>query len=202
MSPHRPFSLGRVALSNALRASVAVLACIGAAAVAAQGFSVGVAAGPDRGRVDCVASFPCDRASTQFKLSGAWNFADAWDAQLAYFRAGSYRGGDPIPSGGEFGGIFRVDGVGLSAGYRWTFAPGWSAIARLGAASMRTRFEYANALAGDVSKTTLQPLGGVGVGYAITPAVRIGVDYDVTRFKVYRTQGSLRMLGVAAQFSF
>lgn len=202
MSPHRPFSLGRVALSNALRASVAVLACIGAAAVAAQGFSVGVAAGPDRGRVDCVASFPCDRASTQFKLGGAWNFADAWDVQLAYFRAGSYRGGDPIPSVGEFGGIFRVDGVGLSAGYRWTFAPGWSAIARLGAASMRTRFEYANALAGDVSKTTLQPLGGVGVGYAITPAVRIGVDYDVTRFKVYRTQGSLRMLGVAAQFSF
>ena len=98
MSPHRPFSLGRVALSNALRASVAVLACTGAAAASAQGFSVGVAAGPDRGRVDCVASFPCDRASTQFKLGGAWNFADAWDVQLAYFRAGSYRGGDPIPS--------------------------------------------------------------------------------------------------------
>ena len=52
------------------------------------------------------------------------------------------------------------------------------------------------------ARTTLQPLAGVGVGYAITPAVRIGVDYDVTRFKVYRTQGSLRMLGVAAQFSF
>jgi len=44
MSPHRPFSLGRVALSNALRASVAVLACTGAAAASAQGFSVGVAA--------------------------------------------------------------------------------------------------------------------------------------------------------------
>lgn len=201
MSPRRLFSLGSVALLSALRASVAVLAYTGAAA-AAQDVSVGVAAGPDRGRVDCVASFPCDRASTQFKLSGAWNFADAWEAQLAYFRAGSYRGGDPIPLGGEFGGIFRVDGVGLSAGYRWSFAPGWRATARLGATSMRTRFEYANALAGNVSKTTLQPFGGVSVGYAITPAVRIGVDYDVTRFKVYRTQGSLRMLGVATQFSF
>ena len=50
------------------------------------------------GAGSCVASFPCDRASTQFKLGGAWNFADAWDVQLAYFRAGSYRGGDPIPS--------------------------------------------------------------------------------------------------------
>ena len=189
MSPRRLFSLGSVALLSALRASVAVLAYTGAAA-AAQDVSVGVA------------SFPCDRASTQFKLSGAWNFADAWEAQLAYFRAGSYRGGDPIPLGGEFGGIFRVDGVGLSAGYRWSFAPGWRATARLGATSMRTRFEYANALAGNVSKTTLQPFGGVSVGYAITPALRIGVDYDVTRFKVYRTQGSLRMLGVATQFSF
>ncbi len=67
---------------------------------------------------------------------------------------------------------------------------------------MRTRFKYANGLAGDVSQTTLQPLAGVGISYAITSTVRIGVDYDITRFKVYRTQGSLRMLGVAAQFSF
>lgn len=202
MSPRRPLLLGRIALSRALRASVGVIACTGAAAAGAQSFSVGIAAGPDRGRVDCVTSFPCDRASTQLKLTGTWGFAGDWDAQLAYFRAGSFQGGDPIPSGGEFGGTFRVDGVGLTAGYRWTFAPGWSAVTRLGVASMRTRFEYANALAADVSKTTLQPLAGVGVGYAITPSVRIGVDFDATRFKVYRAQGSLRMLGVAAQFSF
>ncbi len=202
MSSRRPLLLGRIALSIALRGSVAVVACIGAAAACAQGFSVGIAAGPDRGRVDCVTSFPCDRASTQFELSGAWNFADAWDAQLAYFRAGSFQGGDPIPAGGEFGGTFRVSGVGLTAGYRWTFAPGWSAVARLGAAGIRTRFEYVNALAADVSQTTLQPLAGVGIGYAVTPSVRIGVDFGVTRFKVYRTQGSLRMLGLAAQFSF
>lgn len=195
------FKLGRASRSLLPGAAVALMVCMGSAAKA-QSFSIGVAAGPGRGHVDCVPSFPCDRASTQFKLSGAWNFADTWDAQLAYFHAGSFHGGDPIPSGGEFGGTFRVDGVGLTAGYRWTFMPGWSVVGRLGAASMRTRFEYANALAGDVSKTTLQPLAGIGIGYAITPAVRIGLDYDVTRFKAYRTQGSLRMLGVAAQFSF
>ena len=44
----------------------------------------------------------------------------------------------------------------------------------------------------------MQPLAGLGVGYQITPALRIGLDYDVTRFKVYRTHGSLQMLGVAA----
>jgi len=186
----------------AARIVAAALGLTGLATATAADFSVGIGGGVDRGRVDCVASFPCDRSSSHFKLTGAWRFADAWDAQLAYFSAGRFQGGDPIPGGGEFGGTFRVDGVGLSAGYRWDFAPGWSAVARFGATSMRTRFEYANALLPDVSKSTLQPLAGIGVGYAITPSVRVGIDYDVTRFKVYTKNGSLRMLGVAAQFSF
>jgi OmpA-like transmembrane domain len=122
--------------------------------------------------------------------------------QLAYFGAGRFDGGDTTPLGTEFGGSFKVEGIGLSAGYRWTFAPAWSAVARFGAASMRTRFDYANDIAAGVSKTTLQPLAGVGIAYAITPALRLGVDYDVTRFMVHTTRGSLRMLGLAAQYSF
>ncbi len=149
-----------------------------------------------------MSSFPCDRSSNHFKVTGAYGFGNGWDAQLAYLHGGNFQGGHPIPGGGEFGGTFRVDGIGLTAGYRWEFAPGWSAVGRLGASSMRTRFEYANALLPDVSKSTVQPLAGIGIGYAVTPQLRVGVDYDVTRFKVYTRNGSLRMLGVAAQFSF
>ncbi len=181
---------------------VAAGACIFVATAGAQTISVGIGGGIDRGHVDCVSSFPCDRSSSHFKLTGAYRFANAWDAQLAFFSAGRFQGGDPIPGGGEFGGTFRVDGVGLSAGYHWDFTSGWSAAARFGASSMRTRFEYANALLSDVSKSTVQPLAGLGVAYAVTPQLRLGVDYDVTRFKVYTKNGSLRMLGVAAQFSF
>jgi hypothetical protein len=202
MSPRLSPSYARAVSFIALRTLAGALAAAGTSAAQAQDFSIGIAAGSDEGRVDCVASFPCDRSSSHWKLTGAWRFADPWDVQLAYFSGGRFHGGDPIPAGGEFGGTFRVEGIGLTAGYRWTFAPGWSAVGRLGAAGMRTRFEYANALAADVSKTTLQPLAGVGIDYAITPSVRIGIDYDVTRFKVYRTRGSLRMLGLAAQFSF
>ena len=180
----------------------AAAACAFTAAASAQSYSIGIGGGTDRGRVDCVASFPCDRSATHFKLTGTWRFADAWDAQLAYIGAGRFQGGDPIPAGGEFGGTFRLDGVALSAGYRWDFAPQWSAVARLGAASMRTRFEYANALAGDVSESTVQPFAGIGIGYAITPTLRVGIDYDLTRFKVHTRNGSLRMLGLAAQYSF
>ena len=90
MSPRRPHPFGRVASSIALRTRGSVAVAITAAVTTAVGvgvctaaqaagepsFSIGVAAGPAGGRVDCVASFPCDRASSQFKLSGAWNFAD------------------------------------------------------------------------------------------------------------------------------
>ncbi len=179
---------------------LAVLTAAGAAS--AQNFSVGIGAGSDRGRVDCVPSFPCDRSSTNWKLTGAYRFADVYDVQLAYFHGGRFEGGDTTPLGTQFGGRFKVDGMGLTAGYRWTFAPAWSAVARFGASSMRTRFDYANALAAGVSKTTLQPLAGIGVGYAITPSLRLGIGYDMTRFKVHTTRGSLRMLGVAAQLSF
>ena len=42
----------------------------------------------------------------------------------------------------------------------------------------------------------------MSVAYALTPALRLSLDYDVTRFKVHKTHGSLQMLGLAAQYSF
>ena len=198
-----PSSPAHLPSATRVRQLAFAVAAIGLTGPACAGdFDIGIGAGVDRGRVDCVASFPCDRSSSHAKLTADYRFAEPWTVQVMYFNAGHFQGGDTTPLGTEFGGTFRVEGLGLTAGYRWTFAPNWRVAGRVGAASVRTRFEYANALTGDVSRTTLQPLAGVGVGYAITPAVRIGVDYDVTRFKVYRTQGSLRMLGVAAQFSF
>ncbi len=173
-----------------------------ASAVASDDFSIGIGAGADRGRVDCVASFDCDRSGSHAKLFAGYRWNDAVDLQVLYFDAGHFKGGDTTPLGTEFGGAFRVSGFGLTAGYRWELAPAWSVTARAGAASVRTRFDYASDIAGSVSKTTLQPLASLGIAYAVTPQLRVGVDYDVTRFKVHTTRGPLQMLGVAAQFSF
>ena len=67
---------------------------------------------------------------------------------------------------------------------------------------MRTRFDYANTIWGSASKTTVQPLLGIGLAYAITPTVRLSLDYDLTRFKVHTTRGPLQTLGLAVQYSF
>ena len=182
---------------------LALTCCLaGAGSAAAEGFSIGLGAGPDRGRVDCVASFACDRSSSHWKLTGGYRLAEPIDLQAVWFDAGRFKGGDTTPLGTEFGGTFKVGGFGLTAGYQRDIAPGWSVVARAGAASVRTRFVYENSAYGSASKTTLQPLVGAGISYAISPALRVGIDYDVTRFKVHTRRGSLQMLGLAAQYSF
>jgi predicted porin len=195
---HAPLALCR-GVGRWLGAAAVLLA--GGAASGAD-FSVGVGAGTDRGRVDCVASFPCDRGSAHWKLFAGYQLSQALDVQAVWFDAGHFQGGDTTPLGTEFGGTFKVDGIALTGGYRWEFAPSWSLAGRAGFASVRTRFDYANGAFGSASKTTAQPLWGLGLGYAITPAVRLSLDWDATRFKVHTTRGSLQMLGVAVQYSF
>lgn len=192
--PHRGRAIVLLAGSFAL-----FVACDRACA---EGLSVGIGGGADRGKVDCVASFACDHDSGAVKVFLGYHWTDAVELRALYFDAGHFDGGDITTLGTPFGGTFKVAGFGLSAGYRWQLGQGWSAVARGGVAGVRTRFDYADDLAGSVSKTMVEPLGGLGVDYAITPQWRLGIDYDVTRFKVYHTQGSLQLLGVAADYSF
>jgi hypothetical protein len=184
------------------RCLLAVAALSAAGTAWAADFSLGIGAYADRGRVDCVASFPCDRGSAGEKLFAGYRISPAVDVQAVWFDAGHFKGGDTTPLGTEFGGSFKVSGFGLTGGYRWELAPSWSLVGRVGLAAMHTRFDYANTAFGSASKTTAQPLLGLGLAYAVTPAVRLSLDYDVTRFKVHTTRGPLQMLGVAAQYSF
>ena len=201
--PHaRPKSSAPPTLRSRVRWLFAAAALIGTGPIAAADFSVGVGAGADRGRVDCVASFACDRGSAGWKLFAGYQLSEAVDVQAVWFDAGRFKGGDTTPLGTEFGGTFKVSGIGLTGGYVWDFAPAWSLVGRAGFAAMRTRFDYANPAFGSASKTTAQPLLGVGLAYAFTPGVRLSLDYDATRFKVHTTRGPLQMLGVAVQYSF
>lgn len=186
----------------AFRALLVVAAASAGSAAAAADFTVGASAGFARGRVDCIASMPCDRSDSGFKVYGGYRIAQSADLRLTYFDGGRFKGGDVTPLGTEFGGTFKVSGVGLSAGYLWSFTPAWSLYAQAGVASVHTRFEYADPFSGNVSKTTTEPTAGLSLGYAVTPAVRLGLDYDVTRFKAHETRGSLHMLGVSAQYAF
>lgn len=198
-SRHPPTPHARRHAARALLAATAALA--GAGADAAD-FSIGIGAGADRGRVECVASFPCDRASAYGKLFAGYRLREAVEVQAVFFDAGRFDGGGTTPGGTAFGGRFEVRGFGVTGGYRWSIAPSWSVVARAGIASVRTRFEHATPGVADVGMTTVQPLVGFGVAYALTSAVSLSADADATRFKVHTSRGPLQMLGLAVQVSF
>ena len=190
------------ALANVGRWACVAIALASGPAAAAGEFSVGAGGGASHGRVDCVSSFQCDRSSGFGKVFVGYRAYDAVDVQAVYFGGGNFRGGDTTPLGTPFGGTFKVDGIGLTAGASWTFASAWSVAARAGIADMHARFDDQNPAFPNSSRNTVQPLLGVGIAYALSPQVRIGVDYDVTRFKAYMSRGPLQMLSVAVQFSF
>ena len=190
------------ALTALLAAASATLAAAAASAAPAANFSLGASAGVDQGRVDCVASFPCERRSADLKLFVGYALNEAVELRALYFNAGRFKGGGTAPAGLQFGGGFKVSGIGITAGYRWDIVPLWSVAAQAGLASVTTRFEHANPVWRSVSQTTVQPLVGVGLAYAVTPALRLGIDFDASRFKVHTTRGPLHMLGLFAQFSF
>lgn len=179
-----------------------IVAAFASGAASAADFTAGASAGLTRGRVDCIASMPCDHSGAGFKVYGGYRVAESVDLRLTYFDGGRLQGGDVTPLGTQFGGTFKVSGVGLGVGYLWTFAPQWSLYGQAGVASVRTRFDYAAPFSGSVSKTTVQPTTGLSLGYGLAPAVRIGLDYDVTRFKAHDTRGPLQSLGVSAQYAF
>lgn len=187
---------------NGLRCAGAAILSLASMCTRAADFSVGAGAGIDRGKTDCVDAYACDHGSTHAKLFLGYRVADGIELQAVYFDGGKFDGGDISPLGTSFGGRFKVDGLGLAAGYRWSFAPGWSLKGQLGVASVHTRFDYAAPFSGGANKTATQPLAGLSLAYSITPNWQLAFDYDETRFKVHTTRGSLRMLGVAAQYAF
>lgn len=199
------FSLSGLA-SDSRRAGVRWVVCAGAmlagAYVHADEVSIGAGAGIDRGKTDCVALYACDHSSAHAKLFAGYAFTNGLELQALAFDAGHFDGGDTTPLGTAFGGRFKVNGVGVAAGYRWRFAPDWSLKGQLGVAQVRTRFEYSAPFSGVASQTSTQPLGGLSVAYRIAPNFQLSIDYDEARFKVHTTRGSMRMLGVAAQYTF
>ena len=182
---------------------VLALTMLGAgAAVQAADLSVGFVLAGSNGKGRCVDAFACDRSSGGGKVFGSWRFDDALDVQVVGFDAGHFKGGDTTPLGTAFGGRFMASGGGVTLGYRWAFAQQWSLTGRAGVAAVRTRFDYVADELGHASKTTAQPLAGLRLAWQATPQIGLGLDYDVTRFKVHTTRGTLQMFGVAAQFTF
>ena len=191
---------------SSLAACLAGLAVLAAPAQAqtAGDWRIALGGGASRGNTDCVAAFACDHSDSYLKGTLAWRAWNALDLQLTRFNGATFKGGNTTDRGTDFGGDFKVSGVGLLAAWRWSLAPQWTLDGRAGVARVRTNFAYAAPFAvnGSRRKGTTQPMAGGSLGYAVAPAWRVSIDLDVTRFEAYRSHGSLRMVGAAVEYTF
>ncbi|CAN5234037.1 hypothetical protein BH09PSE6_BH09PSE6_01690 [soil metagenome] len=177
--------------------------CNSAAAAEPSPWYAGLGGGLDNGRVDCLDGFKCDHTDKAWKIFAGYQVDPNTELQLTWFNAGHFNGADIAPLGTRFGGEFGVTGFAFTYGYRYVFMPSWTLVGRGGLAINKARFDYYEpAYGGDKSKTTAQPYGSLGIGYAVSPDITVGFDYDLTRFKAHQDKGLLQTFGVSAQYAF
>jgi predicted porin len=70
---------------------LATVATLGCGTARATDFSIGAGGGASRGKVDCLAAFPCDRSDTNFKLFAGYQVTPEIDVRLSYFGGDSSR---------------------------------------------------------------------------------------------------------------
>ncbi len=180
-------------------------------AASAQGY-IGGSAGLTSFDVDCDGTTRCDTSDAGLKLYAGYKFNPAFALELGYLDFGKvqadgylagYVGGFYFSSPTFMSTQIDVSGVTVSAALRGAFTPALNGVLRLGIASITTE-SSAKLLgsSGSASETNAAPYLGLGLEYAFTKNLKGTVSADFSRFEVDGETGSVRMVGIGAQYDF
>lgn len=159
--------------------------------------------GVSRIKADCTGLTACDKSSTGGKIVGGYGLGKGLSVELTYANFGKFKASGLVaatPVG------LNIKGDSLGIGGAYTAALGNSDFvgsARLGVSSNRARVT-GSALGVTVSDkfSKTKPYYGFGLGYKLSPAVTLGVDYDNTRFEVDGDKATVSMFSIFARFEF
>lgn len=188
----------RFVVSPALALATSLLAFVGGAQ--AQNYAQ-ANLGLSRLSTDCT-GVTCDKKGTGLKLAVGHRYADNVGYKLSYIRFGNFT------ASGQVNGVAataKVRGESLGLSGVWFLPLGMNAEAefRLGGAFNRAS-TTGQALGVSVRdrETKLRVLFGMGVGYRLTPATTVGVDFDVARFLIGGEGATMRLLSVYGRTEF
>lgn len=169
----------RIAIAAALLAASAVPAM-------AEGLYVGGSIAKPDWRGDNINGVSGDSSGTGLKVYGGYQFNPNFALEGSAFRLGKLSGN---------GGDAKADGVALDAVGMLPFATDWTALAKLGVASVKTR------AGGDSDRSTI-PKFGLGVQYNLSKTMAIRGEWERYRLDAFDQKSNTDQYSIGLNVSF
>lgn len=193
-SPMKKFALSLSALCLALGAQAQ-----SSSSLSTQPHSYGLLSiGQGHLNADCSGVQACDRNATGGKAMLGYAFGNGFSLEGGYTQFGKFRASD-----GVVGLSARPDAWSLGGAFTANLTPDMGLVARAGVARVRTKLHAeVGSLTGSDSESHTQPIVGLGLNYALTPAARIELGVDATRAEVQGERANVRLVTVGARLAF
>lgn len=157
-----------------------------------------LAGGSTHVNLDCTGATSCDKTDTGGKIVGGYSFGNGFSLEAGYWGLGKASGSDSASSGTLKSSAFTIGGA-----YALPLSNELGVNLRLGAAQVKTKADVrSGAIAVSTSETKTKVYAGVGLTYAISPAVKLELGVDSTEGEVAGQKGTLRLISVGATFAF
>ncbi len=184
-------------IASALLASSAAMFCAGASADTGY---VSVRFGQSHIDANCSGAASCKVSDTALKLTGGYHLDGRWAAELGYIDFGKYSANDGAGLSSEL----KASAITVGAAYTVPFAAQWSANLRLGMAIVKTdTADWSGPLnTYSASETATTPYAGLGLDYALSKNLKVGLGADVTQSTLPGVTHTLYALSLGLSYGF
>ena len=163
-----------------------------------------VSAGPSHISVDCAGTSSCDDKGTAVRLLIGYKVLPNLAIEASVADLGKVKATVPFDDGAIDASIKgRAFGLGVAALLPFGAHNEWTGIARLGVASVRTTVSATSGgTSADDSDTKTAAYAGLGLNYAFTQNLELGVAVDSTRINDSGDKATARSYNVVGTFKF
>jgi OOP family OmpA-OmpF porin len=182
-------------------AAALIFAGIALSAGASAQTYVGGALGQARWDIDCAGTTTCDRSDTAYKFLIGYDFTQIWGIEANYFALGTVTASDAT-----FKGSFIGKGLDFSGVVKTPRLKGFAGFAKLGLSYVRGESGVSvGSVSGSLSKSSAQPLFGLGVTYLIGDNTSVRAEYERRKVKLADGEGvtaNVNVFSVGLQASY
>ena len=147
---------------------------------------------------DCTGVQSCDRNALGGKAMLGYSFGNGFALEGGYTNFGKFHASE-----GAVGLSAKPEALSVGGAYTAQLSPDWGLTGRLGVARVRTKLNAeVGTLSGSDSESKTQPIAGLAVNYALTPATRLEMGVDATRAQYQGERTNVRMVSLGARVAF